>query len=188
MDDQADLPVASDAAAKQAVVERRNPWTWVTESRLTYAAKLLLVILLALYIGSFALAFFERIHTIVLILVAAIFFAYLIYPIVNRLRRYMHLVFAILLVYAAIFAVLVTTSAFLVPRLMDDVASLATHYPEFANRAQVFINDPNNPLLAHLPENVRVEVIRIPERLAEWFRIHGIEAVSHAFTIVIGTF
>jgi predicted PurR-regulated permease PerM len=188
MDDQADVAVASDTAVKRTVVERRNPWGWVTETRATYALKLLMIAVLAVYLGSFVVAFLERIHTIVSIVIASIFFAYLIYPVVNFLRKRMHLVLAIVLVYAAIFALVVSAGAFLVPRLADDVSSLVTHYPDLANQAQTFVNDPNNPILAHLPEGVRAEVIRIPERIADWFRVHGAEAVTHAMTIVIGTF
>lgn len=167
---------------------RPNPWERVTEARLTHALKVLMVVVLALYLASFVVAFLERIHTIVLLLVAAIFFAYLIYPIVHRLNRRMHIVFAILIVYAALLAIVASVGAFLVPRLMDDASQLVAHYPDLAKSATNAINDPNNPILVRLPDRVRAEIVGIPEAIAEWFRVHGAQAVQSAFTLLAGAF
>lgn len=167
---------------------RPNPWGWVTEARLTHALKVLMIAVLAVYLGSFVIAFLERIHTIVLLFVAAVFFAYLIYPIVHWLNRRMHIVFAILIVYVAILALVATAGAFLVPRLTDDVTQLVMHGPDLAQRVSAYVNDPNNPILARLPPAVRESVVAIPERVGEWFRVHGTQALQSAFTVLAGAF
>lgn len=167
---------------------RPDPWEWVTDARLNRALKTLLVVVLALYLGSFVVAFLERIHTIVLLLVAAVFFAYLIYPPVRWLNRRMHLIAAIAIVYAVLLGIVAGVGAFLAPRLMDDASQLVAHYPDLAKEATNAINDPNNPLLSRLPPNVRNEVIAIPEQIAEWFRVHGTQALQSAFTLIAGAF
>ena len=80
----------------------RNPWGWMTDERVTLALKLLMVLVLAAYLGHYLIDFFARIRGIVYILIGAVFFAYLIYPAVHWLSRWMKRIFAILIVYAGI--------------------------------------------------------------------------------------
>src|SRR5579863_1310430 len=103
---------------------RRNPWRWLTESRVTYALKVLMVLVLAFYAGSFVLEILARIRGVVYIVIAAVFFAYIIYPAVQRLRRSMPLVLAIVVVYAGILVALVLFAFFIIPHIMDDVQML----------------------------------------------------------------
>lgn len=166
----------------------RNPWGWVTEARVTYALKCLMVAVLAVYLGSFVADFLARIHTVVLLVVVAVFFAYLIYPAVQLLRRRMPLVLAIAVVYVVLLALLVAAGAFLIPRLMDDAQSLVTHYPELSSQASAFATDPNNPVLSRLPSGVRDEIIQVPTRIAEWLRVNGAQAIQRTLPIVVGTF
>lgn len=169
-------------------VKAPNPWGWVTEERLTYALKLLLVIVLALYLGGLFLAFLDRIRAVVAIVIGSVFFAYLIYPLVTRLRRRVPLIAAIAIVYVGILAVVAIVGAFLVPRLTDDVTSLVAHYPQLVGQLNAALNDPNNPVVGYLPESLRGEVAKLPTQAVDWLRIHGIEAAGRAMTIVLGTF
>jgi predicted PurR-regulated permease PerM len=168
--------------------EPHDPWSWVTEPRVTHVLKILMVAVLAVYLGTFVFAFLDRIHTVVLLIVGAIFFAYLIYPLVRYLHRRMHMIYAIVVVYVAIFAIVAAAGAFLVPRVSDDVSQLIAHYPDIGNQVTSYVNDPHNPLLARLPEGVRAEVIRVPERIADWFRVNGVQALQHALSFIVGTF
>ena len=166
----------------------RNPWDWLTEARLTYAFKLLAVILLALYLGAMALAFLERIHTLVYIVVASIFFTYLIYPAVSRLRARLTLPGAIAVVYLAILALLFVAGSLVVPRVSSDVSGLVQNYPQLASQATAYLDDPANPIVARLPAAVRGQIATAPETVGVWLRVHGFEAAGHALTIVLGTF
>src|SRR5689334_5414007 len=102
--------------------DRSNPWRWVTEARVTYALKILMVLVLAFYAGEFIFGILARIQGVVYILVAAVFLAYLIFPAVQRLRTRMPLVVAIVVVYAAILLALTLAAFFIVPHVLDDIA------------------------------------------------------------------
>lgn len=166
----------------------RNPWSRLTEARLTYAFKLLAVILLALYLGEMALAFLERIHTLVYIVVASIFFTYLIYPAVSRLRERLTLPGAIGIVYLAILALLMIVGSVFIPRVSADVSGLVQNYPQLSAQATAYLTDPANPIVSRLPPAVRSEIANAPQTVGAWIRVHGIEAAGHALTIVLGTF
>ena len=116
---------------------RSDPWRSMTEGRVTYALKVLMVIVLALFTGEYVIRIVTRIHGVIYILVAAVFLAYLIYPAVVRLRRRMPLIAAILLIYVGMLATLAICAMFVVPHVMDDVSQLVRHYPELVRPASL---------------------------------------------------
>ncbi len=160
----------------------------MTEARVTYALKVVLLIVALMYVGSFVVAFLARIATVVYILIGAIFFAYLVYPVVDRLNTRMPRALAILVVYAGIVLVLVIAGWLIVPGVSNDVAALLHNYPALASKVQQYVNDPQNPILTRLPPSIRAETIKLPEDAAAWARLHGIEAAGHALSILVGTF
>ncbi|HEV7178344.1 MAG TPA: AI-2E family transporter [Candidatus Baltobacteraceae bacterium] len=189
MDDQAAVAVARDRALEtHAVKSARNPWGGMTEARVTYALKVVLLIVVSLYLGGIILGFLARIATVVYVLIGAVFFAYLIYPVVERLRRRMPLVVALLVVYAGIIALVSVLGWLVVPHIANDLAALVRNSPAIADRLTQFVNDPNNPVLAHVPEPVRAEAVKLPQETIAWGRTHGAEALSHAFAVLISTF
>lgn len=166
---------------------RPNPWGWLTEGRLTYALKLLMVLAIGLYLADALVGFLDRVHTIFYILVGAIFFAYLIYPAVHWLERRMPRLLAILTVYAGIAVTLSLAGWLIVPRIADDITQLIAHYPDAMAQINGFVNDPHNPIAARLPEWMRAELAKVPEQVIEWSRLHGLETAGHAVTILLGT-
>jgi predicted PurR-regulated permease PerM len=165
-----------------------NPWRWLTDARLTYALKLLLVIVLAFYVGQFVLEVLGRIRGVVYILIAAVFLAYLIYPGVQRLRRRMPLVLAIALVYAIILVAIALAGFFIVPRIGEDIGMLVQHYPALVARLHSIVYDPNDPLTASLPTIVRAEIAKTPTELATWVTTRGVESFGHVIVMLAGTF
>ena len=165
-----------------------NPWAWVTEARLTYALKLLLVIALGLYLGGLLLNFLDRIRGVVIVVVGAIFLAYIIFPAVERLRRRIPLVAAILLVYAVIFAALAVVLALVIPRLTDDIALLAHRYPEAIASFNRFVTNPSNPWVARLPVPLRAYLAKFPSEIVGWLQRYGLGAAGHAVSILLGAF
>jgi len=166
---------------------RRNPWRWLTDARITYALKVLMVLVLAFYAGEFVLAILGRLRTVVYIVVAAIFFAYLIYPAVQRLRKYMPLVAAIVLVYALIVAGLVVAALFVVPHVMADGQQLVTRYPGLVERFHSILYNPSDPLTAQLPPWMRDELARAPEQLAAWVKLRGLQVFGQLVVFLAGT-
>jgi predicted PurR-regulated permease PerM len=163
-----------------------NPWGWITDARLTFTVKLLLAIVLGLYLAGLAVEFLQRILGLVYILVGAVFLAYLVYPLVRRLRARMPLGFAIACVYAA-FALLVAVTLWLVvPGLTNDIRALVANAPGASAAFAAYVNDPNNPLLARLPDDVRASLLRLPQTTIAWLQTHGLETAGHAFGVVRG--
>ncbi len=167
---------------------RRNPWGWLTEARLTYALKLLLVIALLMYLGNIALAFIDRIGGLLYIVVGAIFLAYLLYPVVHWLTARIPRGWAIATVYLSLFVVFVAVLYFFVPRVSDDVKAFALHVPQFVDAYRSYIKNPQDPVVTRLPDSVRHELLKVPEFVTDWIRTHGAEATSHAFSFVLGAF
>jgi predicted PurR-regulated permease PerM len=166
----------------------RNPWGWMTEERVTYALKLLMVLVLVAYLGHYIGGFLTRIRAIVYILIGAVFFAYLIYPAVHFLSRWMKRIFAILIVYAAILGVVAVAVIFLVPHLVEDVGRIASQTPGAIATVNGMLNDPNDPVLSRLPPWMRVQLVRIPDEAIVWFKIHGAETIGRSATMLLGTF
>jgi predicted PurR-regulated permease PerM len=166
---------------------RRNPWRWLTEARVTYALKVLLLLVLAFFVGQFVVEILVRIRAVVYILIASVFLAYLIYPAVGRLRRRMPLVLAILLIYAAILLGLFTIALFIVPHIMDDVRLLVQHYPDLVARFDSLVNNPNDPLIAGLPPWLRDEIARVPAQIARWVEMRGVQVFGQIFVVLAGT-
>ncbi len=185
--DEAVVALERDRTLEKPVATARNPWGWVTEQRVTYALKVVLLIAVSLYLGGMILGFLARIASVVYILIGAIFFAYLIFPIVDRLHRRMPLVLAILVVYLSILLLIASAVWLIVPNLSNDVSQLAHNYPVILQKINAFINDPKNPILSRLPIGIRQEAIKLPDEAVSWIRIHGAETTGHAITIVLST-
>jgi predicted PurR-regulated permease PerM len=165
-----------------------NPWRWMTDTRLTYVLKVLMVIVLAFYTAQFVLEVLGRIHGVIYILIASVFLAYLIYPGVQRLRRRMPLVVAIALVYSIIVVLLVVVGAYVVPRIMDDVGLLVQRYPSLVDRLHSIVYDPRDPFTSRLPAVVRSEITEAPNQLMAWITTRGIQSFGHIIVLLAGTF
>lgn len=165
----------------------QNPWSGVTEARVTYALKVLLLVVVALYLGGVVFAFLARIATVVYIVIGAVFFAYLIYPLVELLRKRLPLWLSLLCVYASLLLLVVGIGRLVVPGLMNDIGNLVRNYPQISTSIQSLVNNPNDPFVSRLPEPVRAQVIKLPAEIVAWGRVHGIEAAGHALSLLVGT-
>jgi hypothetical protein len=166
----------------------RNPWGWVTDERVTLALKILMILVLAAYLGHFLIGFFARIRGIVYILIGAVFFAYLIYPAVHWLTRWMRRIYAILIVYAGILAVLGVAGTFLLPRIVSDIGQIVAQTPATVASINAMLNDPNDPVMSKLPPWMRAELVKIPDQAILWIKVHGVETVGKAMVLLMGTF
>ena len=166
---------------------RRNPWRLLTEARVTYALKILMVFVLAFYAGQFVLEILIRLQAVVYILVGAVFLAYVIYPAVQRLSRHMPLVLAIVLVYLGIILALVITASFVVPHIVDDIGLLVHRYPDLVARLHSLIYNPNDPLTSRLPAWVQNEIANTPTAIATWVQTKGLQAFGQLTTVLAGT-
>jgi len=165
-----------------------KPYPWFTEERLTYALKLLLVLVLALYLLGFVFQMLAHVKSIVILLIGAIFFAYLIYPLVRWLNVKLPLIAAVLIVYAAIVLVVVGAGWLIVPGLIDDANNLVHAYPAIVQKINAFVNDPSNPLTRRLPQPAREGLAQVPEQVVAWGKLHGVQTAEHALSVLMSTF
>ena len=99
------------------------------ERRVTYALKVLSLIVVATIVLGALLEFVMRVSSVAIVVIGATFFTYLIYPWVERLNRRVPLGVAIALVYLAIIMVAAFGIAVIVPALVVDGQSLIKATP-----------------------------------------------------------
>ncbi|MBV8727888.1 MAG: AI-2E family transporter [Candidatus Eremiobacteraeota bacterium] len=167
--------------------DRPKVWSWFTEAHVTYWLKVLLLVVLALYLLGGIFAFLARIQGIAIVVIASIFFAYLIYPIVRVLNRRLPLVLAVLIVYAALILIVGLTLAFIVPPLSYDISQVVQNYPHAIAYVQSEIANPSTPFFSRLPDWLRHMLANLPEGTAIWIRTHGGDAMRSLITVVTGT-
>ncbi len=172
------------AAARGVETE---PYRWLTAQRLDYSWKALLSLVLIFLIIRSVIGFLERIGPIVLVIIGAIFFAYLIYPVVRWLNKHLPLIIAILLVYATIIGLVVLGLSYLIPALGAEVTTLVHDWPALSARIQGVVNNANNPIIAHAPAPVRHEIAKLPKEIVAWIQTHGAKAASNAIAVILGT-
>lgn len=166
---------------------RRNPWRSFTDARITFALKVLMVIVLAFYAADFIVGLLARIQGVVYILVGAVFLAYLIYPAVHWLHRRMSLVLSLVVVYLVIIGALVIAGLFIVPHVMDDVAMLVARYPELEARLHSIVYNPKDPLTSRLPDWMQSQIANAPSALVAWIQTKGLQTFGQITTLLAGT-
>ena len=106
------------------------------EARVTYALKILALIVLAAVIVYFSLNIIGRITTVAVIVIGAIFFAYLIYPAVRRLNARLSLGASIAIVYVAFALIIAFGAAIIAPALSENVKEFITNAPSMAHNSR----------------------------------------------------
>ena len=180
---------AQDAGDKAEAARgaEEEPYRWLNPVNLDATWKILLSIVLIFLMFSYVIRFIERIGTIFIIIVAAIFFAYLVYPLVRWLNRRLPLIIAILLVYAAIAGLVVVGLIYLIPAITAEVTTLVHEWPRIQAKITDFVRNPNNQLFAHAPAIVKDQLAKIPGEITKWFQAHGAAAAGNAIMVLVGT-
>jgi predicted PurR-regulated permease PerM len=131
------------------------------DERLTRALKILAIIVLSVALAWVLGAFLHRIIAVVIVVSGAVFFAYLIYPLVRRFSRRMPRWLAIVCVYALLAVVVGTILAFIGPKIGSEARSLARDFPSLVQQAQNRILDANTALLTAVPIEARESAVNI---------------------------
>jgi predicted PurR-regulated permease PerM len=119
------------------------------------------------------------------IVVAAIFFAYLINPVIALLSRRMPVLASILLVYAAI-ALLIAFAFYIVwPAVTSDAQSIARDAPRMLVQLQRVLTSPHDPLTAHLPAPAQHFILSIPTRIEHTVSNYGAAIASRVIPVVV---
>jgi len=181
-----DVQKAGERAAAASGTDE-EPYRWLTPGNVDMAWKILLSLVLIGVMLYYALHFIERIGLVALVIVGAIFFAYLVYPVVRWLNRKLHLILAILVVYAVLAALIAIGLSYLIPSISNEIARLSHDGPTILAKIQNFLTSPSTPILGHAPDVVRKELAQLPSQTITWFQTHGGGAATGALTVLVGT-
>jgi predicted PurR-regulated permease PerM len=157
------------------------------ERRLTYALKVLLTIVLGAWVLSGALDFLGHIRSVTIIVIGAVFFTYIVHPLVRRLTGRMPMIWAIVLVYFGLALILGFGAAVVVPALANDSQSLVKSYPAIVHNAQTYVSDPANPILTRLPLSAREWLTGLPTQLGLLGEKYGGAAAARILGILLST-
>ena len=157
------------------------------EARVTYALKILALIVLSGIILTYGLAFIARVRTVAVIVVGAIFFAYLVYPAVRRLNERLPLGGALAVVYISLAVLLAFAGSVIVPALSANIREFIANAPALTHSAQAALSDPNNPIVRRLPIVAQTYLATLPLHLTELATRYGAETASRTLLILVST-
>lgn len=146
-----------------------------------------MVVVLILYVGQFLIEILWRIHSVIYVLIASIFLAYLIFPAAQWLRKRMGLVAAIVVIYATILGSLAVAALFIVPHVIDNINTLGKQFPLLVNRLHALIFDPRNPITSRLPVWMQQGLAGVPTEIEKYMTGRSLAAFGHVITVLEGT-
>ncbi len=167
--------------------DKPKMYAWFTEARVTYWLKVALLVLIASYLIGGILSFLGRIESIAIIAIAAIFFAYVLYPAVRALNRSLPLLGSILIVYALLALIVAALISFVVPTVAHQLSEIVRAYPVMLKNTQYELYNPHSRWLAMVPDWLRYFVANLPVQSAMWLRVHHYDAAIGALSVVTGT-
>ncbi len=133
----------------------------MNDARLNRSLKVLSIIALSILLLMAICAFLKKVIAAVIVLGGAVFFSYLIYPLVLRFSRRMPRWLAIVCVYALLLVSLGIVFAFIGPQLAYEARSLAREFPMIMQQAQYWALNANTIVLAAVPLEARVTAVKI---------------------------
>jgi len=157
------------------------------ERRVTFWLKTLGLIAVAIYLLVGALQFLGNVKATALLFVVALFFAYMIFPLVRRLNERLPLGISILLVYLALVFVGVAIAQLLVPPLVTDVQDAAKTVPALVKHYTAVFADPANPLIHWLSPAERAYLATVPGQIGHFLQVNALDTAGRTFSVVLST-
>ena len=155
------------------------------ERRVTYGLKVLATIAIALYLLVGVLNFFASIRATGLLIVGALFLAYLIYPLVKRLNEKMPVIASILVVYAFIALILAVVVTLVAPQIGTDIAGFMKSFPTVMSRLQTELVTPHNSLIARIPAADRLYLANLPSQFNALFAQYGADTLTKTVPVLL---
>jgi predicted PurR-regulated permease PerM len=155
------------------------------ERRITFLLKTLLLIAVAIYLGVGLLQFLASLKATALLFIAALFFAYLVYPLVRRFNERLPLVWSILIVYVAIVILGVAILQLLVPPLIADTQNAVKAFPGVIKNFSQILENPDTPLIRWLPSEDRIYIAEVPQQIALFLQTNAVDTAQKTFTVLL---
>ncbi len=178
--------LVSPAASTPDIPRPRRPMSRA-ERRVTFWLKTLALIAVAIYLLVGFLEFLGNVKATAMLFVIALFFAYLVFPLVRRLNERLPLVVSILFVYVAIAVVAAAILQLLVPPLVKDAQDAVKGIPALIAQASQTLQDPNNLILRRLPLDERLYLASLPTQLAGFLQTNALDTAGKTLTVVLST-
>jgi predicted PurR-regulated permease PerM len=148
---------------------------------------LLIVLIASLLLALAVLALLGSLGFAGVIMLAAVLIAYLIFPAVQLLKRFIPAIVAIAITYL-IFVALVAAMIFIVvPPLIDQTRDLIVSVPGLVRRLTDAIANPNNRLFSSLPGDVRTYIVGLPDQAVQFLSTYGIVVAQRTFNVLLST-
>ncbi len=155
-----------------------------TERRITFWLKTLALIAVAVYLLVGTLQFLAAVRATAMLLVGAIFFAYLVNPLVRRINERLPLGWSIVAVYLLIAILGAAIMQLLVPALSADTQNAIKSFPTTVQRLAAFIADPHNRLINWIPAGEREYLATIPQQIGTYIQKNAFDTVQKTLTVV----
>jgi predicted PurR-regulated permease PerM len=157
------------------------------ERRVTFWLKTLALVAVAIYLLMGFLQFLGNVRATAMLFVIALFFAYLVYPLVRRLNERLPLVWSILLVYMLIGVLVAAVAQLLVPQLISDIQGAVKSVPAIVKHLGTVVQDPNNRFVRWLPADERVYLATIPAQIGTFLQTNALDTASKTLTVLLST-
>lgn len=155
------------------------------ERRVTFALKVLATIGVALYLLTGVLNFLGAIRATGLLVVASLFLAYLIYPLVKRLNERMPVIASIIVVYVIAGGILAIVASLAVPVISADIQSFTKSLPQIITQFQQELTAPHNKLLARIPLEDRQYLANLPSQFNALIQQYGADTLTKTLPVLL---
>jgi predicted PurR-regulated permease PerM len=155
------------------------------ERRVTFALKILATIAIALYLLSDVLNFFGSIRATGLLIVGALFLAYLIYPLVRRLNERVPVIWSIVIVYAFIALIGAFVVTLIAPQITSDLSSFMRTLPSLMMRFQQELITPSNGFVARIPVDDRLYLANLPSQFNALAQQYGAGTLQRTLPVLL---
>jgi predicted PurR-regulated permease PerM len=176
-----------NAAARPPDIPRpRRPMSRA-ERRVTFWLKTLGLIAVAIYLLVGFLQFLSAVKATAMLFVIALFFAYLVFPLVRRLNERLPLGISILLVYVAILIVGIAIAQLIIPALVADVQGAVKAVPGLVTHFGQILSDPNNKYIRWLPQEERIYLVALPTQIAGFLQTNASDTAVKTLNVLLST-
>lgn len=157
------------------------------ERRITFWLKTLALVAIAIYLLVGVLEFLGNVRATAMLFVIALFFAYMVYPLVRRLNERLPLVWSILLVYVFIVIIGVVVVQLLVPPLVADAQGAVKSVPTVVRHLGTVLQDPNNRFIRWLPPDERGYLSTVPAQIGAFLQTNAADTFSKTLNVLLST-
>jgi predicted PurR-regulated permease PerM len=157
------------------------------ERRLTFGLKVLATIALAFYLLGAVLNFFAAIRATGLLVVGAVFLAYLLAPLIRRLNERIPLLWSLVIVYLFAGMVAALAIGLLAPALGYEIQAFAKAVPSWLVAIQHELLNPTNRWIARIPADDRAYIAGLPQQLGALVQSYGLDTLQKTVAVVLST-